>query len=633
MAESSIEAAIRANPAEVTQWAVYADWLESSGDPRGSLMSLMLEQERTPVALDAAQSNERRRLMQLLTPRPLLTMVAREKSLAPVFRRGMIWCAGALDGDDLDALINHPSCALLDRAVLRTTPAVLAQWATQLGGRTLPWRTLELETRYFVATDLLDLRPWIRALPQLERLVITTPSIVIENVLLDPMPRLESVNATHATPKLLEQLSLNAPNLERLELFVDTAVLRSTRNSVAVEALTPWLTQLAPRLTAALVEGEIGPRLGALLANEPKVVARTRSESSLPNVVPSQTCFEQAFVIARHELPSETVALVTDLGRETGTQRLVARQASWSTGFGTVEVLRLQGTGEPVLPHQVARLLSQRHRGLDVVAFALSNANSAVQSWSFGPHRRARPEVRIRRDESFSFHDSVLRELVEAMIGFDPGPGLFEALAVELDLATPRLLLGDAGDTDVFTELARGPSQHTDEPEDDELDGDEDDDEDYFDDEREEEEARAWGPAPEPPNPFLAEPTPFWVVQEERVLPGGFADDPAEDDEPAFDATTADAAEVLEQGPVELAEHHQGSTGDPLELVVNEEAQLVASACERCHSVRETRRCARCGDEVCRACAGAAVMTAWEDEKAFACLECAAPRALRVVPR
>lgn len=72
---------------DATRWAVYADWLEVNGSPRGALMSLMLEREARPSRAlhDAVAATDRLRFD--LTPLPLRTLQARGVRERPVFRR------------------------------------------------------------------------------------------------------------------------------------------------------------------------------------------------------------------------------------------------------------------------------------------------------------------------------------------------------------------------------------------------------------------------------------------------------------------------------------------------------------------------------------------------------------------
>src|SRR5512145_1729696 len=50
MENPELEAAIEKNPSDADVWLVYADWLQSVGDPRGELMSLALQLELEPGA-------------------------------------------------------------------------------------------------------------------------------------------------------------------------------------------------------------------------------------------------------------------------------------------------------------------------------------------------------------------------------------------------------------------------------------------------------------------------------------------------------------------------------------------------------------------------------------------------------
>ncbi len=117
--EPSLSAELLANRDDARRWAVYADWLEAQGNPHGALVSLMLEREVRPTRALAKAVKEREQLISQLTPEPFRTLLVRElPRLAPVFRRGFIWSAGAADDADFQALVTHPACSFLERAVL-----------------------------------------------------------------------------------------------------------------------------------------------------------------------------------------------------------------------------------------------------------------------------------------------------------------------------------------------------------------------------------------------------------------------------------------------------------------------------------------------------------------------------------
>ncbi|MBL8937984.1 MAG: hypothetical protein JNM69_25700, partial [Archangium sp.] len=593
-------------------------WLEVNGSPRGALMSLMLEREARPTrALQEAVAGTDR-LRAELTPPALRTLHARGVVReAPVLRRGVLSMSSALEFSDFEALLHHPSATVLDRA--RLVPGSveeLARWSRAVA-RPLPWRRLEIvldPRREAANVDLSELTRW---LPRLETLRLERLG-PLEQFTLGPAPALRAVEVVYASKAIVEAVR-RLPSLERLELLLDLSNRYQPENQVRMEALEPTLHQLG-NVGELVVEATVRDGLPRLIEARRPGTTLVRAINALdgPGLVPWLSQLEQSLLIIRGGLPAALREAIVACATTSGAQRVAVQHATVQLDGAEVTVARLLGTGDvQVVPGAVARQLAKRDRGLDVASVCLSDSNRSISSESLGPHVSA-PGVRnrpiARRDESASFRDRVVRDVIEGLLGFDPGWGVLERLVTALDFASTTLVLGaplSAGERLVmFTERALRPPRD----EEDEDEGEEEDEEgeyeEWFEDSvNDSSEGFVFVPEPEQP----------------RVLPGGFADDDVEDDEPFLDAVDADEGVIWNESPVELPEHHLGSTGDPDETTVEPEPQPLddeAQPCSRCQQTATVARCSSCEREVCLSCVPGGERAAWDEGRAFTCLDC-----------
>ena len=612
---SELEAALLQNRDDVKRWAVYADWLEAAGDPHGALASLMLRRETKPSRVLSDALTAQAGLISTLTPESLKTLATRGfPRLAPVFRRGFLFSAGAEQTSDFEALVHHPGSALLERAILQVVGTeTLGQWLALVNGP-LPWRSLEVTVRSD-DDDPLDLGPWLARLPYLEELSVSVENGQVE---FGPSATLRRVRIREARPpNLVSLFGERLPSLTALELVADEDW---QLDPLASELQAGW-----PRLTEVLVEGRVEGETRRLCARKdgPKQVVVRAGEGSLEDFpLRLQRELETSFVVLHGELSPEREQAITQFALLGGVTRLVA----FVGAAQGLTLIRLHGSGEaPLVPRVALQQLVKKDRSLDGVALTLSSSNDAASAWSFGPHVARVDEKRnvlplSRRDDAYHSRDQLTRDVLDALLGFDPGLDVLEARLLALDAARPRALGGAlpaAGERlPLFTDHEAQPEvEETDEYDE---EPDEDEDEEY---EWDAEEADPWGGEPlnvpdyGPAEVVAAGPSEEAIVEEE----------PDEDlDPPLHDAFTADEEEVWTEGPVDLPEHHAHLPGDPIvtepEVELQERPTLVL--CGRCHQPAETARCETCHEEVCRSCAGPQALVAWEEERAFSCSQC-----------
>lgn len=638
LANAALEAAVLEHRDDPTRWAVYADWLEVNGSPRGALMSLMLEREARPSRAlhEAIAGTDRLRVE--LTPPPLRTLHARGVVReAPVLRRGTLSMTSALEFSDFEAVLSHPSATLLERVRLAPGSAEeLERWIRAVS-RPLPWRRLEIALAPRREAAQLDLRELMRWLPRLETLRLERLG-VLEQFFVGSAPSLRAIEVVHAGKALLEGVR-RLPSLERLELLLDLANRYQPEGRETAEALASNLQQLG-NVGELVVEGTVGDGLQRLIAARRPGTTLVRAINAVdgPALVPWLSQVEQSLLIIRGGLPPALREAIVACADTSGAQRVAVQHVTVRLDGAEVTVARLLGAGEvQVVPGAVARQLAKRSRNLDVASVCLSDSNRSISSESLGPHV-SMPGVRnrpiARRDESASFRDRVVRDVIEGLLGFDPGWGVLERLVTELDFASTEVVVGaplSPGERLVlFTERARLPPRD----EEDEEEGEEEDEEGEYDDGFEDS-MNEWGEAPpdarNSPEGFVFVPEP----EQPRVLPGGFAEDDVEDDEPFLDAVDADEGLVWNESPVEIPEHHLGSTGDPDETITEPEPQPLdeeAQPCSRCQQCATLARCSSCEREVCLSCVPVGQRAAWDEGRAFICLDCEG-EGLRVKPR
>jgi uncharacterized protein (TIGR02996 family) len=661
--EPRIEAALLQRRDDVREWAVYADWLEANGSPRGALASLMLRREVTPTFAMAEAMKAHAQLLSDLTPDSMKSLGTRGLArLAPVFRRGFIHSAGAADATDFQALLEHPSCALLDTVVLEPDGMeALGAWLETVKAP-LPWRRVEV--RFNAQDQDVVLTRLFQHTPHLEHLTLA---------LWQPAETLDlrgmgctSVTFRGASPEMLRALlPFKEQKLTRLEVLQGRNEY-GERDESELDALVVALRPLWKQLDEVVLEGAIGEdtRRACLAGARPKrVVVRAPSPVADSFAVPLEN-EETSFALFSHELNADDEAALTKYAKLAGVTRLVLHTRTRTVAGKKVTLLRLHGTGEaPLVARVVAQQLVKSDRALDAVALTLSESNDITSAWSFGPHV-ARPDTPkktipvARREEGRFTRHQMVRELFEAFAGVDPGLDVLDDLLAAFDFPAVRALIGEAPasgeQVPLFTDFEKNTpveDEEADEEDDEYSDDDEFDAMDrrdalahqvgdenrsetqaWFDDDYEEFGSSQWGAAPENVPDFGPRPTTpvtETVVVGASLKPTANAldDDPEDDlDAPTHDAWSADAEELWTEGPVDLPEHHRGPIGETFDEHDGElpRGTYVPGAvqCAQCSALRETERCALCGDDVCRECAGVKSLADWEERRAFHCAQC-----------
>lgn len=658
-----IEAVLLERRDDVREWAVYADWLEATGSPRGALASLMLRREVTSTFAMSEALKAHAELISELTPEPFKTLVTRgSPRLVPVFRRGFIQSAGALDDADFAALVEHPSCALLDEVILRPGGMEqLERWLSSVKAP-LPWRRVEVG--FTVQDDEVALGKLFELTPRLQHLKLALnnapDSIDLKGLNCD------SVSFGGATRGMLRALmESGAKKLKRVEV-------RAARNDYGqreendLDELIEVLLPTWKKLDELILEGTLGEltrRACSGAVRPSRVLVRTTLPTAEPFAVRRTEETETSFALFNRELNADDEATLTQYAKLAGVTRLIAYTRRLTLGPRNLTLLRLHGTGEaPLVARVVAQQLVKADRALDAIALTVSSSNDICSAWSFGPHV-AKPDTPkksipvARREEGRFTRQQMVRELCEAMVGFDPGLDVFEALEDAFDLASVRALIGEAPaageEVPLFTDFT---AEEEPDEDDEELDEDEDYD-DYEDlggaDRRDalahtagdedrgdprwhyyEDEDNEWGATPESvpdsgqqaPDATVKVEVPVVIGASLKPTANALDDDPEDDlDAPTHDAWSANEEEVWTEGPVDMPEHHRVPIGESFD----EESELPigtyvpdALPCSHCTQLRETARCSVCRDEVCRECAGVKSLAAWDDGRDFSCAQC-----------
>lgn len=658
--EPRIEASLLERRDDAREWAVYADWLEANGSPRGALASLMLRRETNPTWAFADALKAHAGLLGDLTPEPLKTLATRgHPRLAPVFRHGFIHSAGAADAADFSTLVQHPSCALLDVALLAPANTdELEAWFETLNAP-LPWRQVEV----IIDADAVSLRKLLARCPRLERLKL---------VAWNPPEELDlaGLKCPHvifegASPPMLRALVESRAPVKRLELRRTREEDAGQREDGELDELVDAFLPLWRQLDEVVLEGSVGEntRRACLAGARPRrLVVRTPAPSAESFTVPLSRSEEISFALFNRPLTDADHQVIADYAKLAGVSRLVLHTREVPLARRTGTLLRPHGTGDaPLVARVIAQQLVKTDRALDAVAITVSVSNDVTSAWSFGPHvaRADTPKKSIpisRREEGRFTRAQMVRELCESLAGFDPGLDVLDEWIAALDQPEVRTVLGDAPrpgeDVPMFTDFAANqPEPDADEDEDFDEDEYEDDDEEfdpvdrrdamahqvdadrerearwYYDDEFE----NPWGAAPQNVPDYgplpVKEVEPAVIVGASlKPTANALDDDPSDDlDEPLHDAWSANEEEVWSEGPVDLPEHHQVPIGEvfdePTELP-NGSYLPDAAPCAHCTQHRETARCSQCRDEVCRECAGPKSTAAWDDGRDFICKQC-----------
>ena len=594
------EAAIRAAPDDVRVWSIYGDSLEADGDPRGQWVGLQLAREASPnpQLAKAERAFFEANKDWLLGPELL------KLSDKAVWHRGFLYSAEADSRASLEALLAHPSAKFLRAVVLNPGPT--DDWSSLIEGAA--WESVTAKLGAINPNVLL-------ALPNLIRLELALPYADLPELDWTRAARLQSLTLEHATPDPLNSLLDNLPaqlRELRLERFDGRAldVLSAHKNTpklafVAVDGQMPLESM------DALAIGQLPARL--LLNQDPEPEARL--VAALPGVteVVHGDGLETAWlVLDTPQLEVESRALLTRLAQECRCEHLIAFPASVRFPSRTVTVLRLHSddTTAALLPSMLAHALAKA-RQVRCGVFTVSTSNDLTRGLVFGgpvvekpPGKRARPRVELaaahKNEGGHYLRDEIVREMLDHMLGFDPGLDAVNRMLDAIDESLPLVLHGKP-----TKEL---PPLLTEEPAAPEPEEEEEEYEDVEQDDEQWDEPDTLLPEELPPE---AEPEPSMIdVPLAQVQAAAEEEIEDEEEDEAPDAFTADEGEVWNEGPVDPHEDWEEEPVDTSEEPVPPDAVVPTEVvenpllivCTRCLAHSETKQCTQCREQLCEAC-------------------------------
>jgi len=218
--EPTLEAAILADPYDAAAYAVYGDWLQKQGEPRGELIALMLalEGKLTEERKTAVRAQIRRLL--LLHARALYGAMAAHVAYVHdyenqlyAWRYGFVHRIAARGLRPIADALHHPSGRFVAELVATDVDRALLDGIVALAPPSL--RSLELSTK-----GTLELTALLAVLPQLRRISVWADDVVLERAASDLLERAElrpmrmSVECAHAIA------TARWPALQRLELRI-----------------------------------------------------------------------------------------------------------------------------------------------------------------------------------------------------------------------------------------------------------------------------------------------------------------------------------------------------------------------------------------------------------------------------
>jgi uncharacterized protein (TIGR02996 family) len=252
-----LEAAIDADPFDVHAYQVYADWLESRGDPRGELIALMCAAESSPTAKAAASellSAHHARFYGPLGPHVVTHDYARAEALQ--FRYGFIHRArlsnnqhGAEGYKDralveiVELVLGHPSgrfLADLSLGINNQNMATLDDVIALVAERK-PAALRRLELGLFTGGPswfrIGDLRALWKALPRLHALIVNGDSFELGAIDLPEARRVELRTGDLTVANAEAVARARWPKLAHLDLWL------GTRTPAVATKLAPLLAR------------------------------------------------------------------------------------------------------------------------------------------------------------------------------------------------------------------------------------------------------------------------------------------------------------------------------------------------------------------------------------------------------
>ncbi len=276
----ALEARIVDEPDDLVAWQVYADHLQSQGDPVGELIVLQLAATKDPSS--KTKTPAQRAFLKAFTkhaPRLLGTLVEHGGSTKDPSAPPMIWRNGVLrrvelgatpshldpsghlaapQGKRLAALLPHPATAMLGEVAVRCPDQ--ADAASVLSSL-IAFRPRLLELELFARGELGELSALWDALPGLRRVTLGAHTFELGDLELPRARRVEVLPLTLSAASMRAIAAAPWPVLERLEVRFGGVDLPP---HAAMRDVAPLLARTdMPALTTLKLRGS--PYAGAIL--------------------------------------------------------------------------------------------------------------------------------------------------------------------------------------------------------------------------------------------------------------------------------------------------------------------------------------------------------------------------------
>jgi uncharacterized protein (TIGR02996 family) len=582
--------ALAETPDDVASWSVYGDFLQAQSDPRGELISLMLQREQhpSPRLFDAQR--------RLLAKHAAALVPAGFEPAGVVWRHGFV-AELRIEAPDQLALLAEPTLRFVESVTLAIDGDAWLEWRDRLAHQRWAWRRLTLEL--VNPPDSLELAVVFGSCPAVTVARIQLPdddaaTLAWDGVVAPALRRLVLVNAGRVAAFARVEL----PALRELWLLGESEATESVREQ--------WRG-----LDRLVVASDI-------------VASRTRAEIYADDDNDGDVVASSAFMIVGGRIE---LALIEKLvARMTGLAQLSVRIADLWWQRKPVTVIQLYGTREPdsMLPYSLAVTLENVLAPAPPIVL-VELAETTAQFLAFG-------EVQARGRVTASEQPvEVLRRAFDLALGSDPGSAIDEDVRDALAAAPEHTIVGSTRGDQILNAI--DPRA---------LPLDAVDEEPNYDDEDEDEDE--WGYADEPWQDDLEryeEPVPvarLVVKSDEDVwVEQGQAQEDEELGVPEPDEELElSASDVIEQPEAwfEFREHWDDRAGDPKdepgevrwpdpavienEHVLDVDRQIAEPACREHGSPFEP--CSWCSARICIACIDTAPIEAPIDGLCTSCL-------------
>jgi len=395
------------SPDDVASWSVYADLLQSQSEPRGELISMMLQRARQPsLRLFDAQRRY---------------LASHAAALVPDHEPEMVWRHGfvaelRIDEPEGLAALAEPALRFVDTVTLAIDSERWLEWREGLAGRRWPWRHLIVELANPPAE--LELQVLFACCPALETARIhppedDAPELVWQGVCAPALRRLVLVNAGRV--EAFDRVEL--PALRELWLL---------GASVATESLREQWRSLERVVIANPSEAD------EEASNVVAYRGRAPVEDDDDNAPPASN----AFVIVGQ--PIDVAVLRKLAARMTGIAQLSVRIADLWWLRRPVTVLQLYGTPDPdsMLPYSLAvaleNVLATRP---PIVLVELGDTRG--QFLALGEHP-ARGGLQMGDAEPAD----IARRAFDIAFGCDPGSAILDDVLDALAAAPEHVIVG-----------------------------------------------------------------------------------------------------------------------------------------------------------------------------------------------